>query len=296
MTKTWGGSWTGKKLQAFKKYVEAYLTIMHSQRRKRSWPKEIIYFDGFAGGANAKKKEEEDNQLFLDPKLFEGERIYTSTPEIVLSSEKSFDRYIFVDIDEERCEELRKIIAKKFAEKQNKCEVYCDDVNNVLTKLTAEWRKQEGLVSLVMLDPFGMQVKWKTIESLKELKVDLWMLFPSGVAVNRLLDRQGHIKYGETLEEFYGLSIEEIKKHFYSINEIKTIFGNSKERITKVEDSIQKSVELYKKRLNEIWEYVKMLELRNTKNLVIFHFLFASNNKTAAKIAGHIVGEKKSGK
>lgn len=46
----WGGSWTEQKLDAFEAYVDAYLKIMYSTRKKcNGWPQEIIYFDGFAG-------------------------------------------------------------------------------------------------------------------------------------------------------------------------------------------------------------------------------------------------------
>jgi len=43
----WGGKWTEKKLDAFAKYVSAYLTIM---KRNPYW--KTIYFDGFAGSGN----------------------------------------------------------------------------------------------------------------------------------------------------------------------------------------------------------------------------------------------------
>ena len=41
--KSFGGSWTEQKLNAFIKYVEAYLTIL----QKYNW--QTVYFDGFAG-------------------------------------------------------------------------------------------------------------------------------------------------------------------------------------------------------------------------------------------------------
>ena len=40
----WGGQWTEQKLDAFTKYVEAYLTILG---KHEYW--KTIYFDGFAG-------------------------------------------------------------------------------------------------------------------------------------------------------------------------------------------------------------------------------------------------------
>ncbi len=46
----WGGRWTEEKLDAFEKYVNAYLTIMNSYKEKYDW--KLIYFDGFAGSGS----------------------------------------------------------------------------------------------------------------------------------------------------------------------------------------------------------------------------------------------------
>ena len=46
----WGGSWTEEKLDAFTKYVNAYLTIMNKNRDRYGW--KLIYFDGFAGSGS----------------------------------------------------------------------------------------------------------------------------------------------------------------------------------------------------------------------------------------------------
>ena len=47
--KSWGGKWTETKLDAFEKYVRAYLSIMS---RFPYW--KIVYFDGFAGSGERK--------------------------------------------------------------------------------------------------------------------------------------------------------------------------------------------------------------------------------------------------
>ena len=47
---SWGGAWTEEKLNAFEKYVNAYLTIMNKYRGQYDW--KLIYFDGFAGSGS----------------------------------------------------------------------------------------------------------------------------------------------------------------------------------------------------------------------------------------------------
>ena len=46
---SWGGQWTEEKLDAFEKYVNAYLTIMNVYKERYRW--KLIYFDGFAGSS-----------------------------------------------------------------------------------------------------------------------------------------------------------------------------------------------------------------------------------------------------
>ena len=42
----WGGAWTEEKLNAFEKYVNAYLTIMNKHRSQYDW--KLIYFVKYA--------------------------------------------------------------------------------------------------------------------------------------------------------------------------------------------------------------------------------------------------------
>ncbi len=49
------------------------------------------------------------------------------------------------------------------------------------------WRSTRAVI---FLDPYGMQVDWEIIELIGRTQaIDLWLLFPLGVAVNRLLTK-----------------------------------------------------------------------------------------------------------
>ena len=91
-------------------------------------------------------------------------------------------------------------------------------------------------------------------------------------------------------KHFFGLSIEELKDIFYRDEKEETLFG-SVEDVQKIADPISKIMEIYIRQLKTIWRYVteSPLILKNSRNTSIFHFLFASNNKTALKIASEIV-------
>lgn len=109
--------------------------------------------------------------------------------------------------------------------------------------------------ALVLFDPFGMQLKWRSIEKFKNKRVDLWILIPSGVIINRLLKQNGEILYPEKMEEYYGLSEDELKKHFYSVEQQQNLFGEE-EIIKKKNEPAKKCADLYIERLKNIWKFV----------------------------------------
>lgn len=96
----WGGAWTEEKLDAFAKYVNAYLTIMNKYRDQFGW--KLIYFDGFAG-SGIRQSITHDSELMLD--LFNEDmlhqeeiNVYQGAAERVLSIEqRGFDYMIAAD-------------------------------------------------------------------------------------------------------------------------------------------------------------------------------------------------------
>jgi len=289
----WGGGWTEQKLEAFEKYVSVYLTIMLNQRKKyNGWPQKIIYFDGFAGSGNRNVEDEINNNnntiplISLNIQQIET-KLYQGSAERVLSLEKKFDEYYFVDINRNALLSLRDKVSTLC---DNNCHFISEDVNEVLSVFAKKLTSKD--VSLILLDPFGMQVKWASIEQFKNKRVDIWILVPSGVIINRLLDKKGELKNITILEDFFGMTEEEIKNEFYKEEQTQTLFGEET-TIKKIPDAIPKIANLYVKRLKDIWKYVteKPLVLYNSKNVPIYHFIFASNNKVANKIATQIVGD-----
>lgn len=290
----WGGNWTEKKLEAFENYVNAYLTIMIAQKRKyNGWPK-TIYFDGFAGsGIRSSSTSKIDNNSFTNDSANKDKesQLYKGSAERVLCLEQKFDYYYFVDNDEESITSLKNKLKEKNILTEH-CKFIRDDVNNQLVELSKLMDKQKS--ALVLLDPFGMQINWESIEILKDKRIDLWILVPSGVIINRLLDKDGKLIFSEKLQSYFGLSEEEIRKRFYETEKVDTLFGEEESTI-KANNSIAKIAELYITKMRNIFKYVteKPLILYNTKNVPIYHFLFGSNNQTALKIANQII-EKKS--
>lgn len=72
------------------------------------------------------------------------------------------------------------------------------------------------------------------------------------------------------------------------------LFGERHELIEKVKNPIAKIAELYVSRLKTLFEFVTEtpLVLENNHGLPIFHFVCASHNQTAVKIAQDIIRKK----
>lgn len=299
----WGGKWTDEKLDTFEKYVKAYLTIMNKFRDKYHWI--IIYFDGFAGNGSRTIKEQREellntNQLFgINTVTSEELNIYKGAAERVLKIEtegtRGFDYYYFIDKDKDACNNLKEklscynTIGKKF--------FLSDDANQALKKLANIMHINNSIKALVLLDPFGMQINWTSINELAMLSIDLWILVPTGVIINRLLKRdinnEKGLIYSDKLQSFFGIPISDIKDVFYTkINDM-TLFGND-EKIIKKESPIKKIAELYIKGLEKIFNFVtkEPFVLYNKYNVPIYHLIFASNNKVAKKIAQDIIDKK----
>lgn len=291
---SWGGTWTEQKLDAFEKYVKAYLTIMNANRDKYGW--KLIYFDGFAGSGsreeNTSPSKENVFELFEALDLTTEELTpYLGAAERVLNiKQKGFDYYYFIDINTASSNRLK----EKLTPIQNNriLEFRDSDANTEVKKLAQAMHQNKKLKSLVFLDPFGMQVNWESIKQLEGTGTDLWILIPTGVIVNRLLDRKCKLTHIERLTTFFGKDEAFLRSYFYNTRLEYTLFGET-EITEKVKEPIKKIASLYIQQMQSIFKHVteQPLVLYNSRNTPIFHFACASNNQNAIKIAHQIINK-----
>lgn len=299
---SWGGSWTKEKLDTFEEYVRnVYLKIMNHQRDKYNW--KLIYLDAFAGsGSQSKGKtlEIKDALVSIFPKELlpdEETDVYQGAAERVVKIEESgtrgFDYYYFVDKDKDSLDKLEE---KLSIYNPNGRKIYKnEDANTAITEMANAMSMNYHFKSLTLLDPFGMQIDWKTIECLQGLSVDLFILIPTGVIINRLLGKDGEIMYPDKLSRCLGMSVDEIKSKFYKSHKENNLFGESFDVIDKVKNPCKKIAEEYINKLNSAFKYVtkKPLVLTNSRNVPIYHFVFASQNENAVKLAQYIINKQK---
>lgn len=273
-----GGNWTEQKIEMVVGYAKAYLTIMNKYPRFKT-----LYFDGFAGSGSIYKEEKEEIELIKG----------TAIRILEIEHPKAFDVYYFVEKSEKNKNELQALINTDFIGKT--CHVVNDDCNNRLISMASFLKRNSSFKVLAFIDPYGMAVNWSSLRELKGLGVDLWILVPTGIGVNRLLKKDGHISdaWIQKLEKFLGLSKEKVVEYFYKSKTVQTLFGEET-NIAKEKQAVEKAALLYKQCLNKIFVHVsEPLPLKNSMGSIMYHFMMATNNKAALDIANDIIKPKR---
>jgi three-Cys-motif partner protein len=149
-----------------------------------------------------------------------------------------------------------------------------------------DWRFHRAVL---FLDPYGMQVEWKTIEAVAATKaIDLWVLFPLGIGVNRLLTRSGDIPtaWRQRLDTLLGTT--DWYDEFYRVETEPTLFGPNEERVVKA--STTTIGEYFNSRLKSVFADVapEPKVLRNSTNCPLYLLCFAVGNDAGAPIAVRI--------
>lgn len=270
-----GGNWTEAKMEIVVDYAKAYLTIMN----KQSWAK-TLYFDGFAGSGLIGANEEDE--------AIKG----TALRILDILDPKPFDMYYFVELDEKNKTALDERVNTEYFGRN--AHVVRADCNLKIVDMAKFLRKNKSYRALAFIDPYGMTVNWSSIEALRDLGIDLWILVPTGLGVNRLLKNNGDIEEGwlKKLELFLGVPREDIKNHFYKETSSFTLFGEEK-KISKEDNVIEKIGRLYTERLKTVFSAVsESFVMRNSNNSIMYHFMMATNNPAALTIANDVVKPK----
>lgn len=286
MTHLFGGHWTQEKLRILKKYLIEYAKILKEQ----SHIEKYAYIDAFAGTGYI--REDNSNGLAETVSLFpetpsEAEEFLNGSARTALEADAEFDSYIFIEKDEEYYGKLQDL------EKEYPSEEIIfsnQDANDWLVDRCRnyDWSKHRALV---FLDPFGMQVQWSTIEAISDTEaIDLWVLFPIGVAANRLLKREGEIPSGWKRRLNLVFGTDNWEQEFYDRYE--TLFGGTTPKKTVDLFDIG---EFYHDRMRNTFARVAedpyVLEGPNGTPLYLFYFAAANPNAadTAVRIAQYII-------
>ncbi|GIX17929.1 MAG: hypothetical protein KatS3mg119_2115 [Rhodothalassiaceae bacterium] len=259
----WGGNWTIIKLETLERYLQAYTTAL----RNRFF---LAYIDAFAGSGRVPLKKKSP----ACPSEIDGSAIRA------LKLRHPFETYIFIDADRRKLDALQRRINRDYS-KRNVIYLH-GDANSILQNLRADqrfWSPKRRAV--IFLDPFALNVEWKTLEAIAATeKVDLWYLFSIG-AVLRLLPRQGlpgDPKWHEKLTKILGT--KDWQQAFYEPPAQPSLPFQSDEEERVREKGAQAILNFVLERMKNLFPYVheEPALLRDTGNRLLFALFFSMAN------------------
>jgi three-Cys-motif partner protein len=223
---------------------------------KNKWPK-ITYVELFSGPGRCIVRQSSE--------------IIDGSPLVALNIAKPFSEYHFVELDpvslkalELRCDATG--LGSRSSFYPGDCNVV---VNDVLAHIS------DDALGLAFIDPTGAHIDFATIEKLAEgRRMDLIITFPLGVDIRR------------NIESLAGNPEETRLDRFMGNGEWRRIYNDfSSGKITSVNRPL---IDLYKERLSSIGYKVTTagddIPIRSaSKNLPLYHILFASKHDLGAK-------------
>lgn len=272
-----GGDWTEKKLNVLEKYLSAYLNVLKNKGLR------TMYIDGFAGSGTVDTRSDGEQYTSASLNLFpelereEPRRLLAGSARRALQLHRPFDEYVFIDLNSKRCTALE-ALKKEFPDLASRITVYQGDANEKIKEICAEpWRYRRAVL---FLDPYGMQVEWSTLEAVAATRaIDLWLLFPLGAGVVRLLKRSGDIPdaWKNRLNRLLGT--ETWHEEFYRVERRPTLFGEDEEHV--VRPSVEVIGKYFVRRLQTIFTGVATRPgvLRNSRNSPLYLLCFAVGNE-----------------
>jgi three-Cys-motif partner protein len=183
------GEWAENKLHFLARYLHRFIVSM----RAKQW-RSINYIDLFSGPGKNK---------LPDGKILKG------SPLVAISQDKPFDKYFFSDIDQQNVETLKKRC--KTSQEYGKMSFYQGDANTVVEDIAKIIERENRVyrpkiwssLNLAFLDPHGLELHWKTVESLATLRTDM-IIYYSQMGITREAPREINLPSPTPIDEFFG--------------------------------------------------------------------------------------------
>lgn len=281
-----GGVSTDLKLSVVGNYLRAFTTAL------RPAFSELWYIDAFAGTGERTIVTPGRAADMLGPETEGKVERRRGSAKIAIDVMPQFDRLIFM---EERPRHVAALNALKATHDTRRIDVMPGDANKEIIKLIGSHR-WEGTRAVMFLDPYGMSVEWKTLETIQSTEaIDVWYL----VSLSGLF-RQA-TRDAEKLDDSKRAALTRMignsdwEKDWYSRTQRVDLFGGVDERLTRTAE-VDDMQEYFGKRLRTLFPKVlPPLRLNDDRGIPQFALFFAISNKApkavglASKIAGYIL-------
>ena len=270
------GEWAHEKLSFLDEFIPAALQATGVARDAGKRPKlERWYIDLFAGpGRNVVEETGEE---------FAGSAIRALTMSAIKDSNVHFTHAVLVNKNKDdhaalaaRVKQLRAEGRCPISEKNLKEPRH--DANWLLGGLMPQIHKRAYVFVFADITK-PSHWPWSSVKKLRQFgheSVDFYMLFPLGMAIQRILSFNPEtVEQGsDVLDSFFGT------KEWRDLHDQRITDAQSPELRRRILD-------MYSRRLKELgWEYVyDTRDVRRKGNVGLYHMLFASNHKAGAAIA-----------
>ncbi|MBA4051361.1 MAG: hypothetical protein C0472_05640, partial [Erythrobacter sp.] len=227
-----GDEYTKQKLETVQSYLKPYATALNGKFR-------LLYVDACAGSGasipkSATKAETEDAQQALvgfGRQVVDSDQIVIGSALRALAVKPPFHRYLFNDLDRRNVQSLRNAIDGEFGHLQERIITTSLDANDMLLKMadSYDWRETRAVV---FLDPFGLQIRFDTLQRLAATRaIDLWYLVPV-FAMYRQVSGDGEINpdggprvdaaLGTTAWRDSAVAVEAVPENLFDAAHVKT--------------------------------------------------------------------------
>ncbi len=251
------GFWSQIKHSIIKEYASVYSALLENKRLYH------VYVDAFAGPGEHISK----NTMSIVP----------GSPSIALAIDPPFREYYFIELDQDKATELRKI-----AKSNPNVHVFHGDCNNILlTEIFPNIKWKDYRRGLCILDPYGLDLNWEVIQAAGEMKsIDMFLNFPIQDINRNVLRRDRALVYPGSIKrmnKFWGNNTW--------TNESFSSAGNMFGYETKVSNDTFALA--FQERLQNIagFRYVpRPLPMKNSMNSTVYYLFFASQQPVASDI------------
>ena len=260
------GYWSEVKLAILGEYAKPYNEILHSKKLKS------VYMDAFAGAGHHLPKG--------------GGGLIKGSPLRALEVTPPFDFLYFIDMDESRVEEL-----KRLSLNHNNVSVYQGDANVILPRdVFPNCRYDQFRRGLCILDPYGLDLDWNVMKAAGESgTIEIFLNFPV-MDINRNVLWHEPEKVTEAnrarMTRFWGDTSWE--QAAYST--LGNLFGYLEK------GSNEDVAAAFRKRLKDVAGFKVVPEpipMRNSTGAIVYYLFFAAHQAVAADIVTDIFAKYK---
>jgi three-Cys-motif partner protein len=256
------GYWSELKLDIIKEYATAYSVILNAPKQRRF---HHLYIDAFAGPGVHISKSTGD--------------FVTGSPLNALQVKPPFREYHFIDLDSNKVANLRKIVGNR-----PDVHFYEGDCNSILLDRVFPRAKFENYRrALCLLDPYGLHLDWKVIETAGQMQsIDMFLNFQI-VDMNRNVLWQNPEAKGIRITDIQRLTAfwgdESWRQIAYSTTG--NLFG-----FPEKEDNDRIAL-AFQQRLKQVAGFKHVpspLPMRNSKGATVYYLFLASQKPVASDI------------